>query len=152
MDAVIIAVTFFLGVALAIVAIIALFKGHAQGQGSFKIPGFEFSGTGAPVLFLFVAAVLVLTGFGFASSKKEVAKKETQVVACSTDKASVTEEAARLDASLKQQVEFNQALQFRLSPATLESVKAAKPEFRNLQIYKPSARLAGEISRIPPQP
>ena len=64
MEKVIIGVTFFLGVGLGIVAVVALFTKRGDGKGRLKLPGFEISGTGAPILFLLVAAVLVLSGFG----------------------------------------------------------------------------------------
>ena len=69
MEKVIIGVTFFLGVALGFVAIVALFTRRGEGRGTLKLPGIELSGTGAPILFLLVAAVLVLSGFGWASSR-----------------------------------------------------------------------------------
>ncbi|MCM2332903.1 MAG: hypothetical protein NDI82_03040 [Anaeromyxobacteraceae bacterium] len=76
-----IAVTFAMGVVLVLVAVVALLRKIGSGEGgSLEFLGVKLSGGSAPVLFLGVGAVLLLSGFGWASSRAEVAQKAGEVV------------------------------------------------------------------------
>ncbi|MGH7163811.1 MAG: hypothetical protein ACREID_10040, partial [Planctomycetota bacterium] len=71
MQTIIIGATFLMGVVLVLVAAFALFrKKLAAGKGSLKLGGIELSGTGSHILFLLVGAVLLMSGFGWASTQK----------------------------------------------------------------------------------
>ena len=155
MQMVIIAVTFFLGVAFGIVAVVALFTRHREGKGTFKFAGVELSGSGAPILFLFVGAVLMLSGFGWASSQKEVAAKDKEVKAKThqvteavQEKTQAVREAAKLYRSLEKQLQVNQELTARVPSAALQSLKATRPELMAAPVYQPSAKLRAEIARV----
>lgn len=71
MENVIIAATFVLGLAFGVVAVIALFTNRMGGEGSLKFAGLELTGRSAPIIFLFVATVMVMSGFGWAASNTE---------------------------------------------------------------------------------
>lgn len=149
MEQVIIGVTFFLGVGLGIVAVVALFTKRQEGKGRLKLPGIEVSGTGAPILFLLVAAVLVLSGFGWASSQKEVVIKERQRAEAVQAKTTVIREAAKLEASLRKQVELNRELTTRVSAAALRNLRQTRPELMAAPVHRPSTMLRSEIDRLP---
>ena len=148
MQMTIIGVTFFSGVGLAIVAVVALFMKLGRGKGSLKLLGIELSGTGAPILFLFVGGALMLSGFGWASSREEVAAKTQEVAEKEQEKVAVVREASELDASLSKQVELNRELITRVPPAALQNLRVARPDLVDVRVYQPSPILRGEISRI----
>lgn len=151
MEQVIIGVTFFLGVGLGIVAVVALFTKRQEGKGRLKLPGIELSGTGAPILFLLVAAVLVLSGFGWASSQKEVVVKERQRAEAVQAKTAVVREAADFEASLRKQVELNRELTTLVSAAALQNLRQTRPELLAAPVHRPSTMLRREIDRLPRQ-
>ena len=151
MEQVIIGGTFFLGVGLGIVAVVALFTKRQEGKGRLKLPGIELSGTGAPILFLLVAAVLVLSGFGWASSRQDVVQKEQERAEAVQAKIEVVREAKKLNASLKKQVELNRALTARVSAAALQNLRQRRPELMAAPVHRPSTMLRREIDRLPRQ-
>ncbi|MFQ5926660.1 MAG: hypothetical protein ACE5MH_04410, partial [Terriglobia bacterium] len=133
MERVIIGVTFFLGVGLGVVAVVALFTKRRDGKGRLKLPGIELSGTGAPILFLLVAAVLVMSGFGWASSQEEVVVCGQERAEAVRAKIEVAREAAKLEASLTKQAALNRELTARVSPAVLKNLWQTRPDLGKLQ-------------------
>ena len=149
MEQVIIGGTFFLGVGLGIVAVVALFTKRQEGKGRLKLPGIELSGTGAPILFLLVAAVLVLSGFGWASSRQDVVRKEQERAESVQAKIEVVREAKKLDASLKKQAELSRVRRARVPAAALQNLQQTQPELMTTDVHKLSPMLRTEIDKLP---
>ena len=156
METTIISVTFFLGVGLSIVAVVALFTRRGEGKGRLKLPGIELSGTGTPILFLFVGTVLIMSGFGWASSQKEVAAKGREVTSKERERSAavrtkneVVREAKKLQASLSKQVQLNRQLTARVPRASLANLRLARPDLVRARVHEPSLMLRREIANLP---
>ena len=97
---VMIAVTFFLGVALVLLAGFALLRRVGGGGGSLSMLGITISGASGPALFLVVGAVMTLSGFGWASAQREVETKTLEVAAKTTEVAQKDKEISRIAADV----------------------------------------------------
>jgi len=114
LQTVIIGSTFFVGVILAFCGVVAIFKKLQPGSGSFKFLGAEISGTGG-ILMLLVSLVLLLSGFGWASS-------HTANVACAKDKNEIVAEAQQVHEQLQQEVQLRQRLVEQLPAVTKSQI------------------------------
>ncbi|MBI1852305.1 MAG: hypothetical protein HYR85_18335 [Planctomycetes bacterium] len=156
MQSIIIGVTFFLGVVVVIVAIVALFKKITGGKGSLKLPGgIEISGTGASIVFLLVGAVLVLSSFGWAATQKEVVAKEKQVVEKDQtiaserkEKNEILRETATVHESLKKQVQVNDELKRRIPASVLEEMRRTNPELLKAAATEISPALKTRLATV----
>lgn len=140
MQIMIIGATFLVGVVLAGVAVVALFRKRvAGGEGSLEIAGIKLSGRGSHVLFLLVGAVLMIAGYGWAitdaSRQREATRADDETRRRKTTEARATE----VDASLGMQLELNAELTKHIPPPKLEELRRARPEL-----------FSGRIARLPP--
>lgn len=138
LQSLIIGTTFFIGVALAICGVIAVFKKLQQGSGKFKFMGAEFSGTGG-VLLLLVSLVLLMSGFGWASSNK-------QTVACAKDKDEVVAEAKEVHQQLQQEVQLRQKLVAEIPLATRAQIQTQNPQLLKINPVMLAPKLSMQIT------
>lgn len=127
---VMIAVTFVMGVVLVLVAIVALLKKIGSGEGgSLEFLGVKLSGGSAPVLFLGVGAVLLLSGFGWASSRAEVAQKAGEVLQKTVEARRAGEQAKEAELAREQAVKDLGKLQveYQKEAALLRMLAANAP-------------------------
>jgi len=116
-------VAFFLGVVLALIGVVAIFKKIGGGEGKLKGLGIELSGPGPVVIFL-AGAALTASGYGWAlnQAKAETAEKvaavaqkdavasKTESVTCINQKAAIVSDAVKLDVHRKSLEQQNQSL------------------------------------------
>lgn len=104
--------TFVLGVLLALLGTVALFrKKAAGGGGSLKIAGIEVNGRSGATLILLIGAVFVISGFGWAATQRVAIKKsiEADEQRASADNQRVEAERQRMMAEVASaQVELKQ--------------------------------------------
>jgi C4-dicarboxylate-specific signal transduction histidine kinase len=137
LQTIIIGTTFFIGVLMALCGVIAIFKKLQPGSGSFKFLGAEISGTGG-ILMLLVSLVLLMSGFGWASS-------HSQTVACAKDKTEVVAAAQQVHQQLQQEVALRQKL-------VQQQIEAQDPRLLRINPVTLPPRLAMEISHMGNQP
>ena len=130
----IIVTTFFIGVALAVCGVIAVFKNVQKGSGKFRFMGAEFSGTGG-VLLLLVSLVLLMSAFGWASSNK-------QTIACAKDKDEVVAEAKEVHQQLQQEVQLRQKLVAEIPAATKSQIEMQNPQLLKINPVKITPKLS----------
>jgi len=123
----IIIATFVLGVLIAIVAIVALFKNKKGGEGSLKFWGIELSGKGAPILFLLVGATLVIVTLRWATSETEVETAQEEERKC-------LEETKKIHGRLSDQHKLTLALREMAPP---DKLKTLPPDLHRALDEKP---------------
>lgn len=138
LQSIIVGTTFFCGVALAICGVIAVFKNRQEGKGKFKFMGAEFSGTGG-VLLLLVSLVLLMSGFGWASSNR-------QTIACAKDKDEVVAEAKEVHQQLQQEVQLRQKLVAEIPIATKSQIEAQNPQLLKINPVTLTPKLSMQIA------
>ena len=144
LQTIIIGTTFFIGVLMALCGVIAIFKKLQPGSGSFKFLGAEISGTGG-ILMLLVSLVLLMSGFGWASS-------HSQTVACAKDKTEVVVAAQQVHQQLQQEVALRQKLVQQLPVQAKTQIEAQDPRLLRINPVTLPPRLAMEISHMGNQP
>jgi len=127
----IIITTFLLGVVLTVLGAVALLKRlGAGGKSSLKFAGIEISGANGAALLLLVGSVMILSGFGWASTHQEVAAKTAQVAAKSAEvdaktaelttatqeKTALAQDLAKVTKGYDEQRELNQAIAAQARP------------------------------------
>lgn len=128
MDSGMFVVTFALGAAVLIVAIVALFKSRAEGGGSLEFGGFKLAGTGAPSTFLLVGVVLLLSGVnGYATTKKNHTLT-TQNQSLGTTNAALKDTVVTVKSSLAVERARTQILLTKIPPQTLQTLTAQHRE------------------------
>jgi hypothetical protein len=147
MQTFIIGVTFILGVAVVIAGLFAFFKGLQSGSGSAKILGIEVSGSGG-ALVLVVGLVMVLSGFGWASSQKETAQANQDKIVCVKDKNEVVAEAKQTHERLQQEVQLRQKLLEQIPAATKSQIEVQNPNLTKVNPVTLSPKLAMELNRV----
>ena len=140
LQTIIIGTTFFIGVVMALCGVIAIFKKLQPGSGSFKFLGAEISGTGG-ILMLLVSLVLLMSGFGWASS-------HSQIIACAQDKKEVVAEAQKEHEQLQQEVQLRKQLVAQIPASTKSQIEAQDPKLINVPTINLSPRLAMEITHM----
>ena len=144
-------IVFFLGVALVIVWVVALFKHFSGGEGKLKILGMELSGTGAPAIFLVVGVALLLSSVAWYGSINRVAT----LTAANTN---VTQDRDQyLDAAAKVLVQQQETEAQCRQLTTTTTTSTAPPVIRISPRFQVSPALAdklkvraAEIKRVPP--
>ena len=150
MQVTIIVATFVLGVIFGIVAVIALFKNVKGGEGSLEMPGgIKISGKGAPIVFLLVSAVFVLSGFGWAATQKQVVEKDRTITSERQEKTDILKETATLHTELKKQAQVNEELKRRLPAALLQEIRTVNPDLLKAPATEISPALKARLAAVP---
>jgi protein-disulfide isomerase len=123
---------------MALFGVIAIFK-KQPGSGWLKFLGAEISGTGA-ILMRLVSLVLLMSGFGWASSR-------SQTVACAKDKTEVMAAAQQVHQQLQQEVALRQKLVEQLPAQARTQIQAQDPGRLRINPVTLPPRLAMEIGR-----
>ncbi len=97
MDQAMVIVVFLLGIALVVVAVIALFTGRKGEQAELNILGIKVSGAGG-ALFLVVGVVLLFTGKGWSDTLARKGELVKTVVQYQTSVNTLEQRAAALEA------------------------------------------------------
>ncbi len=142
MERLIIGVTFFLGVGLILVAVVALFRKGRTAGGSLELPGIKLTANSAPALFLVVGAAMILSGFAWASTDK----KRVEAV---KDKTEVVRETAQLHDSYIKQVELSRSLLARVNPSVVNELPPDKRALIAAPVVTLSPKVRAEITRLP---
>jgi len=128
MDKAMLVTIFVLGVVVVVVSIITLVKGIGTGQkGKVSLPGFELSGTGAPIVFLLVGVVFTLSASRWYHDLNQVTTLTQTVATTEADKNELADAAAALATSLDQQKEVTEAFRTRIPAAQLTQLQQQRP-------------------------
>ena len=146
MQTFIIGATFILGIGVVVVGLIAFFKGFQAGAASAKILGIEVSGKGG-ALVLVVGLVLVLSGFGWATSQKQTDQAKQEKVACVRDKNDVVADARSLHTQLQHEIDLRQNLVRQLPEASRHQLEAQHPELVQIKPAQISPKLLQEFQK-----
>jgi len=146
MQTFIIGTTFILGLCVVIVGLIAFFKGLQGGSASAKILGVEVSGKGG-ALVLVVGLVLVLSGFGWATSQKQTVQANQEKVACVRDKNEVVADARNLHTQLQHEMQLRQDLVQQLPEPSRRQLEAQRPELIQIKPAQISPKLLEEFKK-----
>src|SRR5215467_1727368 len=142
----IIGATFILGIGVVIVGLIAFFKGLQGGTASAKVLGVEVSGKGG-ALVLVVGLVLVLSGFGWATSQKQTVQANQEKVACVRDKNEVVADARNLHTQLQHEMQLRQDLVQQLPEPSRRQLEAQRPELIQIKPAQISPKLLEEFKK-----
>ena len=99
-----------------------------QGSGGFVFGGFKVSGSGAPIIFLFVGVILSFSGRSWYHSLNQVDTLQKTVVRTEAEKKEFADAAVGLKTSLDQQIKLNDVLRVRISPAQLQQLERQQPQ------------------------
>lgn len=146
MQTFIIGATFILGIGVLIVGLIAFFKGLQGGSASAKVLGVEVSGKGG-ALVLVVGLVLVLSGFGWATSQKQTVQAQKEKVACVRDKNDVVADARNLHTQLQHEIELRQDLVKQLPEASRRQIEVQRPDLVQIKPAQISPKLLQEFQK-----
>ena len=134
MGELIIGATFVFGMLVVLIGIFAFFRNLRGQQATFKVAGMELSGTGA-MFIVGMGAVLMLSGFGWASTQKEAViaqnqaqESQRQTVACVADKTELVKQAAIVRAGTLELAQRNEALLAAMSTVSGPPISAVHPE------------------------
>jgi hypothetical protein len=148
----IISTTFLLGVALTLLGAIALLKKlGVAGKSSLKFAGIEISGANGAALLFLVGSVMILSGFGWASTHQQVAAKTAEVAAkteevqaktveltaATQEKTALAQDLAKVTQGYAEQRELNQALATQARPEV-----ERLPEDLRARIHAPSVTIS----------
>lgn len=142
----IVGATFVLGIGVVIVGLIAFFKGRQGGTASAKVLGVEVSGKGG-ALVLVVGLVLVLSGFGWATSQKQTAQAKQEKVACVREKNDVVADARNLHTQLQQEIQLRQDLVKQLPEASRRQLEVQRPDLVQIKPAQISPKLLEEFQK-----
>lgn len=130
--------TFLFGALIALAGIYAFFKNLRGDQATLKALGMELSGTGALVIFV-MGAVMMLSGFGWATTQQEAttAKEQAatvvqQVATCTQEKAAVIHQAAVVAEGATALAQRNEALLAAISQVSRTQLASQHPELMRL--------------------
>jgi hypothetical protein len=146
MQTFIIGATFILGLVVMVVGLIALFKGIQKGSASAKFMGVEVSGSGG-ALVLLVGFILVLSGFGWASSQKQTTQANQDKIACVRDKEEVVADARQLHSQLQSEIQLRQELVRQIPDASRHQIEVQRPDLFQIKPAQVSPKLMKEFQR-----
>lgn len=146
MQTFIIGATFILGIGVVIVGLIAFFKGLQGGAASAKILGVQVSGKGG-ALVLVVGLVLVLSGFGWATSQKQTVQANQEKIACVTEKNDVVADARNLHTQLQNEIQLRQDLVKQLPETSRRQLEAQRPDLLQIKPAQISPKLLQEFQK-----
>ena len=139
-------VLFFLGVVLVLVAIVALFKKIASGEGSLDLPGIKLSGKGAPI-FLLAGVFFSWSGFAWYHSLNQVHTLTQTVASTQEERNEFADAATKLARAGDEQAKARQALEAQIPAARLQELRIQQPSLFERQRVQLSPKVTQELNQ-----